>query len=315
MEEHNKSIQSLCRVCSRKLGRTSYSSGRPAAKGSTTTLIEEAFWHDFSSVPGIDHPRFCHACYSTMTRMQRAKVTGTVYRTSLTLHIWTEHQDGNCSTCSMEEQCKIGGRPKITKNILGCPNHLIEHMKSVAGPKYKHLAPLSLDRFGPGINSVCIADVTCRSCGNVLDEPVELECTHLLCCLCCLQLLQSYVHSISCPYCQVEHPVAESSFRQPTGLVNILLKGLVVKCERKSCDKVVPLSDLQVHINSRCAQHSTQHSITLDHIMQQPSSAPPTQAELAAAGHIVQKILAQLPTQTFNLPSGHQVSSPLQYIM
>lgn len=124
-----KTLQTLCRICTKKLGRVSYdSSTTPTQKESDKMLIEETFG-PLTDNPAIHPPRFCNSCFLTMKRMWTASQKGTVYRTSLSLHSWTEHLDGDgsCKTCSMAEGRKKGGRPKTTKKVLGCPSYLTEH--------------------------------------------------------------------------------------------------------------------------------------------------------------------------------------------
>ena len=45
----------------------------------------------------------------------------------------------------------------------------------------------------------------CKSCNVVLDEPIELECKHPLCCLCCFRLLKSNLSTLPCPTCGYGH--------------------------------------------------------------------------------------------------------------
>ena len=77
--QHTKALETLCRICSRKLGRVSYSTSTPAAKGDDTSLIEVCFKTEPDN-PAINPPRFCNSCYLTMKRMKKAKENGTVYR-------------------------------------------------------------------------------------------------------------------------------------------------------------------------------------------------------------------------------------------
>lgn len=124
METHEKLLGSLCRICTKKIGRVSYDSKTPSTKGSKISLIEDCFECQLTDNPSIHPPRFCNSCYLTMGRMRKAKIDGRIYRTSLTLQTWTEHKDDNCTTCVMVSMRKAGGRPKSTKNILSCPTEL-----------------------------------------------------------------------------------------------------------------------------------------------------------------------------------------------
>ncbi len=300
-----KRLESLCRICSKRLGRVSYSTKTPAEKGKSTTLIEECFDCLITDNAAIYPPQFCNSCYLTMKRMRKSQQDGAVYRSSLTLSSWVEHTEGNCFTCDMVEARKMGGRPPKTINIKGCPSYLVEHIRSIAGPRYRCSIPLTMDRV---LGRVPFDDLVCKSCDQVLDEPVELACKHLLCCSCCVQLLRSHLKSIPCPHCQHNHKLETSSFQPPPPIVDKLLQQLVVKCDREKCSKVVHLCDLQSHLDSKCILKSTtvMQSITVDQILQQPANTPPTQIEMEAAGHVVRKILAQSPSP-FSFP-GKSVS-------
>ena len=83
MDQHRKSLESLCRICTKKLGRASYSSQTPAGKGNNKSMIEQCFECEVTEDPDIYPPRFCNLCYLTMRRVMKAQVDGTVYRTSL----------------------------------------------------------------------------------------------------------------------------------------------------------------------------------------------------------------------------------------
>ncbi|ORU94920.1 MAG: hypothetical protein A6F71_09975 [Cycloclasticus sp. symbiont of Poecilosclerida sp. M] len=86
------------------------------------------------------------------------------------------------------------------------------------------------------------------------------------------------------------------------------MKQLVIHCGRKGCTKAVYLGELQVHLASNCKEASTIN--TLEQVMEQPTSASPTNLEMEAAGHVVRrKLLSQPQSQTpFSLPTGGCVS-------
>ena len=110
-----KRLQTLCRICSRKLGKVSYST--------TSALMSEFFQGNNTSSdnPAVHPPRFCNSCYLTMRQTMKARKDGSVHRTSLTLHSWIEHQDEGCSTCDMVVARSVGGRPKKKKKHSKLP--------------------------------------------------------------------------------------------------------------------------------------------------------------------------------------------------
>ena len=306
MEDHRKSLLSLCRICTKKLGRVSYSVDAPVGKGGKESLYSQCFGESAHN-PDIHPPRYCNACYLTMKRKWQARKEGKVYRSSLAPHNWESHEDSSCSTCNMVASRKIGGRPKLPARIVGCPAYLTSHVRSIAGPKYRCSAPLTLDRFpsGPGVD-----DLVCPLCQNILDEPVELACKHHLCFPCCLQILTSNITSFPCPRCNHSHELAVASFQSPAPIVDKLLQQLVVICEAEKCTKSVYLRDLKLHIESSCKRHhcDVHHAVTLDQVLQEPTDTPPTRIEMETAGHVVRKILAN-SQGPFSLPTGGHVSN------
>lgn len=298
MENHKEMLKSLCRVCSKKLGRVSYS----LKKQSNQYLIEQCFHVDVSNDDERVHPsRFCNSCYSAMKRMVQVDTV----HSSLTIHTWMTHQDGTCETCDMIEARKKGGRPKSKKNVAGCPSYLSKHICTVAGPRYGCSSPLNPKRFLT--ESLSLEDLTCHHCNNIVDEPVELPCKHIVCRPCCFHLLNS--DPFSCPECNQIHQVAVSSIQSPTPLIDKLLRRLLVHCDRERCKKIVHLCDLKTHLDSGCTEAITSvpHSLTIDHILQQPTTAPPTNIEIETAGHVVRKIMSQSPDTSFSLPTGGHV--------
>lgn len=301
MEAHRRCLSSLCRICTRKLGRVSYDCR-------VSSHIQECFQVAVTTDdPAIHPPRYCNTCYLTMQRMIKAQ-KGAVYRTSLTVYTWLEHQDVDCNTCVMVERRRAGGRPKNRTNILGCPKSLTEHIQSIAGPRNRCFATLGVERFI--LTPEGLEDFVCRSCRNILDEPVELPCRHVLCYTCCITYLKTNLTSISCPHCQQAHPIVASSFLAPPPLMVKFLAQLVVKCEKVNCLETVYLSDLQRHMNSNCKHTSDiRQTLTLGQILGRPATSPPTRLELETAGHVVKKILSQSQAQApFSLPTGGYVS-------
>lgn len=211
MEKHKVVLSTLCSICSQKLGRTSYPNNFPAEEWSERALIKECFDCVFPENPTIYPPTFCNSCYLTMKRMYKAKQSNVVYRTSLSPSSSAEHTEAGCTTCTMVDGRKTGGRPKAKCNIKGCPRHLCDHINDIAGPRYSCSVPLTTDRVLAS-SSVAVTDLMCRLCGRIVVEPVELACKHLMCRMCCFQLLKSHLDSIPCPQCQLNtnltHPVS-----------------------------------------------------------------------------------------------------------
>ena len=161
MEKHLKSLESLCSICTKKLGRVSYSNRSHAGKGNTITLLESCFGSTIGDNPAIFPPRFCNSCYLTMKRMSKAQQDDTVYRKSLALHSWVEHVHRDCTTCDLVEARKTGGRPKTKNNIKGC---YLSDVCSVAGPRRRCDVPLTTSRVLTISGGVNIGDLVCKLC-------------------------------------------------------------------------------------------------------------------------------------------------------
>ena len=302
-------MQTLCRICTRRLGRVSYDFD-------TAKIITEFFGCDHTSNnPAVHPPRFCNSCYLSMRQTLKARQNGTVHRTSLSLHPWEEHHDGTCSTCDMVVGRSGGGRPKKRRNIPSCPSSLSLHIQKVAGPQYRCSVPLTPTRFlscpeaGSGL---CTDDVMCKCCNEIVDQAVEVPCKHLMCYGCCLKLLTTHLNFFPCPHCKKNHDQAVSTFQAPSPLAVKFLQQLVIRCDREDCTEAVHLKDLKTHLDCKFRKDSTTsilQSITLDQIMDQPPNAPPTRVEIEAAGLVVRKILSQSESQgLISLPTGGCVS-------
>ena len=208
----------------------------------------------------------------------------------------------------MVDKRKVGGRPRYRLSIGGCPKHITDHIRTMAGPKYKCSVLLTPDRFlSP---TVCaLQDFVCGSCSNVLDEPVELPCKHLVCCSCCFNQLKSTdLTSFCCNTCKSDHPLTISSFGKTSPLTLKLLSQLMVHCDSSSCHGILLLGDLPKHIESKCTfSSSISRALTLKQVIEKPINDPPSQEEIKAAGHVVCKLLCQ-SSHTVTLPTGGNVS-------
>ena len=336
METHRQSLGSLCRICTRKLGRVSYPCAyryNEPGKGNDETALIEVFVNTSCDDPNIHPPCYCMNCQLTLIRMRKAKKDGKVYRTSMTVspHEWEEHKEVGCTTCGMVGSRKPGGRPKKKRNILGCPSYLTDHLHQVtkhfrfpqlldkpltSGCWTKTCQFIAPERFlSISLGGVCIEDLVCRVCNHILDEPIELPCKHCVCCGCCISLLTSNLLSFSCPTCKGKHDITVTSFTVPSPITVKLLQQLVIQCE-KGCNKAVHLCDLRAHLASNCRESSdVSNSLTIGNILERPTSAPPTRVEMEAAGHVMRRTLSQGQGQThFSLPTGGYVSRKVLYL-
>ncbi len=205
----------------------------------------------------------------------------------------------------MAAERKCGGRPAKRKNILGCSRVLQEHVKSVAG-KSRYSDPLTIDRVFPPSHGLSIEDFTCKICGNVYNQPIELPCKEVMCYECCLSRMRSNAVTMPCPSCSDGHPYRTSTFQAPSPVIVKLIDQLILRCNR--CTAAVQLQDLQEHLDGGCKSSSITHSLTVEQILSQPMDIPPTRIELETAGHLVRKLLLQTTDNSFSVPTGGCVS-------
>ena len=81
MENHSKILDSLCRICCRKLGRVSYGcTGVPVSKGKGkvhSDLVKQCFEYDTSAdIVDVHPPRFSNSCYLTMKQVAKSRKKG-----------------------------------------------------------------------------------------------------------------------------------------------------------------------------------------------------------------------------------------------
>ena len=84
-------------------------------------------------------------------------------------------------------------------------------------------------------------EATCKDCSQVLTQPLELACSHHICCHClCNQLQQS--GQLHCPSCHQELSLVPESVRKPPPLLISLLGGLEERCA--TCERTVMVKHL-----------------------------------------------------------------------
>ena len=111
---HQTRLQCLCRVCNCSLrhSRTMYDS-----KNHKDDLMA-VFYIDISHDTSVVHPgQLCEKCKTFFFESVKATSEVRVYRHSVRIQEWLQHNPDGCSVCTLP----VGGRPrKLTKN-RGCP--------------------------------------------------------------------------------------------------------------------------------------------------------------------------------------------------
>ena len=119
--------------------------------------------------------------------------------------------DDNCGTCQLHNIQVKGGRQRKGK-CLGRPPQtgpipqtlgtsalvhdariLMQQIPSFCGTS----THLQLANFAPLPLSLSLEHFTCRICGNLLDQPVQLSCNHTFCGDCLVQQVHSGTANIA----------------------------------------------------------------------------------------------------------------------
>lgn len=228
--DHSCWVQENCRVCGGRLGRykVSYDCHTPSNQGKLQAIGVSVK----GDREGIHPQRMCQGCYNVCTRTVSANNAGKVYTPILTKFEWVEHsEDDNCTVCQLFGKRTRGRKPK--KALAGRPpSHLLDLVTSI---KEKAPPSLSLDldvREKLSYHPSTDEDLKCPLCHLVLDCPMNLTtCNRLVCLACCIGYL--YQHTdLSCPCCGTEHLVDSSTIIPASTVIQRLLQGLKLQCEK-----------------------------------------------------------------------------------
>ena len=225
---HAEVLEKLCRVCGKSLvTKTAKTKHLCSAHGeSLNSVFAVDITHDSSTV----HPRyFCNAC-----KLVLHKTRLTEYKNRTVLFAgWCEHTDDGCSLCQHFEAVRKGGRPKKSPHTTGRPRsdgtrYCIQHIRSIAPSAVvsHHTTP-----------AICAAhqvvdqrELTCPTCLDLLQRPVELvECRTVVCSNCCCTWLQHNTNT-NCPCCFSDHLRDFSTVRPASPLLLNLLASVCVVC-------------------------------------------------------------------------------------
>ena len=138
---------------------------------------------------------------------------------------------------------------------------------------YDSSTPLHQSRFCVPPPPIQLKDFVCQWCSNVLDQPVETKCRHVMCKLCiCRHLLQSPNSKPSCPVCSKEFIGLSEVRTLSSGLLRILSK-LEIHCDHLECKVTVPLDKLQEHV-TRCSPAHASRVLVVSSPCESPQSTP-----------------------------------------
>ncbi len=256
-------------------------------------------------------------------------------KTSIRVTFWTEHTETDCDTCKRyNDTCKPGRKVKAQKggkHVQVTNGQILLEINSLnLLPQFATKMPLSKSRFSVPPAPIKLEDFTCECCGDVLNQPVETKCRHIMCRVCLCKHILKNTLTPSCPVCSEQFESTSDVRPLANALTNILSK-LEVRCDNPSCKVVVPLDNLQEHVVRCSPAHSSrvlivpspqstlqvnrsQHSspaepltpskISLRSVLESPLDRVPTSAEKTAASRLVRRMLntgelgdiVQLPT-------------------
>ena len=134
-------------------------------------------------------------------------------------------------------------------------------------------------------------DLSCLTCSDVLERPLQLACGDIFCYNCCQTWIYSCPTSPTpCPCCH-DHHLGRTTIRSSLPVVVSLLSSLLVICSR-GCGRLVRADQYIKHVDSKCEgyyhlQVNSPSKITLRDVLSKPTQTPPTPAEKQAAEHLV----------------------------
>ena len=223
------------------------------------------------------------------------------------------------------------GRPSLTS-----PHTIISEINKISPPSF--LPPDSVDSRPSYTLSQSIGlkteDVECNICTQILDQPVQLPCSSVVCrgCICrsvntkyaCTCDLTQKSHSPvftfrfndlrwfeshdihgcpMCPCCYGEHPW---SIQSPSNLLMRVLGRVLVECP--ACHRSVHYEDYQSHIGSGCKdQIKSSSDMLVSDILSQPLTIPTTGTEQRLASNLVRRMLRSSDHASVHISTGGQV--------
>ena len=142
---------------------------------------------------------------------------------------------------------------------------------------------LQLANFAPLPPHLSLEHFTCRVCGSLLDQLVQLSFNHTFCGDCLVQQVHSGDSQCCITSCKCN--ITVGSIQKPSELLMVSLGALQYRCTNGSCTTTVPLQHLQNHL-SLCTEtpaslsyvHTPSH-ITLRQVLDAPANSIPSTAE------------------------------------
>ena len=327
MAQHHN-LEKYCRVCGGRLQRAK----SKAATYKCTEHTEELralFQVDVLSDDPDVHPQlFCNGCYAAVRRHSTAVSKGIPYHHSIEVFTWEKPTDEECAVRTIQfryihfinlnklyfQVCKHldvitrgGGQNKRARKNRGRPSG---YSPAAAIAHIKQLVK-SLPHFVDSAEEVIYtsdqaATLLCPLCLEVLDQPIELACSNLVCANCCCKWIERS-GTVSCPCCYY-HQLDDLTISLPSTVVQDLLGTLKLSCTK--CHKTTTAAQHRLHKNSQCQGHyeaSSPSQITAQHILQRPMTAPTLPVEKQVAECLVRRLMTESDDTVVRIPTRGQV--------
>ena len=271
MDDHSNCVMKLCRVCAEIISKQRVTHD---CKEKADILAKYMNIDVHSDDPAIHPPRFCNKCYCTLKRVEQH---GT--KTALMAIHWTGHSAGNCETCGRYSKGSKGGRKRKAQkggNYSGVTNaQMIQVINSLSLlPPYatSNFTPISPSRFCTPPLPIQLKDFVCSICKNILSQPIETMCRHMMCKLCLSKRLLENSTKPSCPVCSKEFKQV-TNIRPPTTALTNILSRLELHCDHPFCKSVVPLCTLREHV-TQCSPVQASQVLVVPVTRESPQSTP-----------------------------------------
>ena len=150
------------------------------------------------------------------------------------------------------------------------------------------------------------ATLLCPICLEVLDQPIELACSNLVCGNCCCKWIERS-GTLSCPCCYY-HQLDDLTMYLPSTVVQDLLGTLKLSCTK--CHKTTTAAQYRLHKISQCQGHyevSSPSRVTAQHILQRPTTVPTLPVEKQVAEHLVWQLMTESKDTVVRIPTRGQV--------
>ena len=327
MDHHLASLENLCRICGSRFSRN-------AARRYLCSLYEENLEAAFGvRIHGdkmdVQPKSFCINCFSSMKLHEERLKANVSYLSTLSPRQWSPHAEENCITCQLHDMQAKGGRPKKSKHLGRPPqtgpspqqlgsSALVHEVRIVMQqvPSFRTSSmSLQLANFAPLQPPLSLEHFTCKICGSILDQPVQLSCSHTFCGNCLVQQVIS--ESCQCHVTNCRHTITTGGITKPSDLLMFSLGALQYKCTNGNCTTSVPLQSLCTHLSfctgapSSLPNAHTPSHITLRQVLDAPDNSTPSTVERRVMGHLTRRMMASSSTcgtdNTITVPTGGQV--------